>query len=122
MKHLHIFITLPLFLLLAACYATDSKTGDAGTDHSIEGLTKDTSAKISHEDGWTIVSTKENGDRVYWFLAPEVDNVSPAMFKKIVYTGDKSELETKTVSECEAPKQTCDDLMAQFRTMSEKYK
>jgi hypothetical protein len=122
MKHLHFFLTLPLFILLAACYATDRKTGTSDAGHRVEELTKDSSAKITHEDGWTIVSRMENTDRVYWFLAPEVDNVSPAMFQKIIYTGDKRELESKIVSECEAPKQTCDDLMKQFKVMSEKYK
>ena len=119
MKKLYLIITLPLFLLLVACYGTDSKMN---ADHSVEGLTDDPSAKITREDGWTIVSKMENTDRVYWFLAPEVDNVSPAMFKKIVYTGDKKELETRTVSECEAPKQTCDDLIKKFKSLSEKYK
>ena len=119
MKNLHFISTLPLFFLLAACYGTDSKVG---AEHSVEGLTKDPSAKIIHEDGWTIVSKMENTDRVYWFLAPEVDNVSSAMFKKIIYNGDKSELESKIVSECEAPKHTCDDLMKQFKVLSEKYK
>ena len=119
MKHLPFFITLPLTFSLVACYATDSKMS---TGQSLESLTKDASAKIIHEDGWTIVSTMENTDRVYWFLAPEVDGVSAAMFKKIIYTGDKRELESKTVSECEAPRQTCDELMKKFKSMSEKYK
>ena len=119
MKNLHFISMLPLLFLLVACYATDSKTG---AEHSVEGLTKDPSAKITHDEGWTIISKMENTERVYWFLAPEVDNVSPAMFKKIVYSGDKSELESKIVSECEAPKQTCDDLMKQFKVLSEKYK
>lgn len=122
MKHLHFLLTLPVFFLLVACYGTDSKTGTSVTGQSVESLTKGSSAEITHEDGWTIVSKMENTDRVYWFLAPEVDNVSPAMFKKIIYNDDKRELETKTVSECEAPKQTCDDLMKQFEVMSEKYK
>jgi hypothetical protein len=122
MKHLHFILTLPLFFLLVACYGTDSKTGASAVDHSVEDLTKNQSAKITHEDGWTIVSKMENTDRVYWFLAPEVNNVSPAMFKKIIYTEKKSELETKTVSQCDAPKQTCDDLMEKFKSLSEKYK
>lgn len=122
MKYLHFFITLHLLCLLAACYGTESKTETASRKHSVDALTEDSSAEITHEQGWTIVSKMENADRVYWFLAPEVDNVSPAMFKKIIYTGDNSELETKTVSECEAPKQTCDELMKQFKTLSEKYK
>jgi hypothetical protein len=122
MKHLHFIIALSLFFFLAACLGKDSKTDDSSAGHSIEDMTKNTSAKITHEGGWTIVSKIENGDRVYWFLAPEVDKVSPAMFKKIVYTENKSELETKTVSQCDAPKQTCDDLMKQFKNLSEKYK
>ncbi len=122
MKHLHFLLTLPVLFLLVACYGTDSKKGTSVAGQSVESLTKDSSAKITHEGGWTIVSKMENTDRVYWFLAPEVDNVSPAMFKKIIYSGDKRELESKIVSECEAPKQTCDDLMKQFKVMSEKYK
>jgi len=122
MKHLHYIITLPLFVFLVACSGTDSKTDASGVGHSVEELTKSPSAKITHEGGWTIISKIENGDRVYWFLAPEVDNVSPAMFKKIVYAENKSELETKTVSKCDAPKQTCDDLMNKFKNLSEKYK
>jgi hypothetical protein len=94
----------------------------SGTDDKPDPSSIDPSANIVHKDGWSIVSKIENGDRVYWFLAPEVNNVSPAMFKKIIYTNNKSELETKTVSQCDAPKQACDDLMKQFKILSEKYK
>lgn len=122
MKHLHYIILLLLFFVLVACSGTDDKTDTSSIDPSVEYLTNNPSAKIAHEGGWTIVSKIESGDRVYWFLAPEVDNVSPAMFKKIIYTNVKSELETKTVSQCDAPKQTCDDLMKQFKILSGKYK
>ena len=122
MMHLHYTITLSLFVFLVACSGTDNKTDASGVGLSVEDLTKNSSAKITNEGGWTIVSKLENGDRVYWFLAPEVDNVSPAMFKKIIYTKNKSELETETVSQCDAPKQTCDDLMKKFKSLSEKYK
>ena len=122
MKNLHYIITLPLFVFLVACSGTDNKTDASGVGGSVEDLAKNPSAKITHEGGWTIVSKMENGNRVYWFLAPEVDNISPAMFKKIIYAGDKSELETETVSQCEAPRQTCDDLMKKFKKLSEKYK
>ena len=122
MKYLYFIITLSLFFFLAACSGTDSKTATSGIGHSVDDLTKNPSAKISHEGGWTIVSKMENGDRVYWFLAPDVGNVSPAVYKKIIYASGKSELETETVSQCDAPKQTCDDLMKQFKNLSEKYK
>ena len=110
-----------LFLFLGACLETNNRTDVSGVGHSVTDLTKKPSAKITHEEGWAIVSKIESGDRVYWFLAPEVDNISPAMFKKIVYSGKNSELETKIVSQCDAPKQTCDDLMKQFKTLSKKY-
>lgn len=122
MKHLHFLITMPLLFLVVACYQTDSKTAASAVNHSVAGLTNKPSAKITHEEGWTIISKTENGDRVYWFLAPEVDNVSPAMFKKTVFNKDKSKQGFETVSECDAPKQVCDELMQQFKTLSEKYK
>ena len=113
MKYSHYIISLLLFFFMVSCSGTVDKSDTSSIDPS---------ANIVHEDGWSIVSKIENGDRVYWFLAPEVNNVSPAMFKKIIYTNIKSELETKTVSQCDAPKQTCDDLMKQFKILSEKYK
>lgn len=122
MKYLHRIVTLPLFVFLAACYGTDNKNDSSEIDYPVDDLTNNSSAKITHEDDWTIVSRIENGDRVYWFLAPEVDDVSPAMFKKIVYARGKSELDTKTVSKCDAPKQKCDDLMKEFEKLSERYK
>ena len=113
MKHLRYIISLFLLFALVAC----SGAGDKSDASSI-----DPSESIVHEDGWSIIPKIENGDRVYWFLAPEVNNVSPAMFKKIIHTNVKGESETKTVSQCDAPKQTCDDLMKKFKTLSEKYK
>jgi hypothetical protein len=122
MKYLDYILSLPLFIFLAACYGTDNKTDDPDFGNPVDDLTKNSSAKITHEAGWTIVSRVENGDHIYWFLAPEVNDVSPAMFKKIVYARDKSVLDTKTVSQCDAPKQTCDDLMKEFKKLSERYK
>ncbi len=113
MKHLHYIISLLFLFVLVAC---------SGADNKLDASSIDLSENIVHEDGWSIVSKIENGNRVYWFLAPEVNNVSPAMFKKIIYTNVKSKLETKTVSQCDAPKQTCEDLMKKFKTLSEKYK
>ena len=84
--------------------------------------TGDASATITHEDGWTIVSKQENGNPVYYFFAPDVNGVSPAMFKKIINTTDKSQPAVKTVSECEASKKTCEELDAKFRDMSKKYR
>jgi len=89
---------------------------------AVEEVTKTSNASITKDGGWTIVSLVEKGDRVYWFVAPDIDKVSPALFKKTIHLIDKNSKETVSVSKCEAPKQTCDDLMEQFKTMSDKYK
>jgi hypothetical protein len=115
-------ILLPLLSFLLSCSGNDNKLNEPAITESIEKLSGSASPDIMYEDGWTIVSKIEDGNRVYWFLAPERDNVSPALFKKVIYANDESGLKTKFVSQCEAPKQTCDELMEKFRKLSEKYK
>lgn len=106
---------------MVACSRMDSATESSSIYQSYENLAKKPSAEIFHEDDWTIVSLTENGDRVYWFLAPEIDNVTPAMFKKTVHTGGEDKPKTRIVSDCHAPKQICVDLKKQFNALSEKY-
>ena len=89
---------------------------------AFEKATKTPDANITRDGDWTVVSRLVKGDRVYWFVAPDVNKASPALFKKTVHLVDKNKKETVTVSKCEAPKQTCDDLMQQFKTLSDKYK
>jgi hypothetical protein len=123
MKSSYCIFSLSLFCLVAACSGQqESTTESPKVFDSIENLVNDPKAKISHDDGWAIVSKTENGDRVYWFLAPDENGVSPAQFKKTIHVNDNNEKETKMVSQCVAPKQVCDDLMAKFKTLSEKYK
>ena len=91
------------------------------TYDAIEEATKTPDASITKDGDWTVVSRMEKGNRVYWFVAPDVDKVSPALFKKTVQLDNNSKT-TLTVSKCEAPKQTCDNLMKKFETLSKKYK
>ncbi len=122
MKHLNFVVAFFLICFLVACAGSDSTTGSSNASNTYENLTKGPSSKTTHEDGWAIVSKMENGDRVYWFFAPDIDNVSPAMFKKTILIKDKSKQGFEVVSKCDAPIQVCDDLMKQFKTLSEKYK
>ena len=122
MKHLNIFVPFLLICFLPACAGPDSTTGSSNTSNTYANLSKAASSETTHEDGWTIVSKMQNGDRVYWFFAPDRDNVSPAMFKKTILDKEKSKQGFEIVSECVAPIQVCDDLMRQFKILSEKYK
>jgi len=123
MKLLHYIISLPLYCFVAACSGPeDSATESPKVVDATEYLANDPEAIVSHEDGWAIVSKTENGDRVYWFLAPDQNKVSHAQFKKTIHVSDNNEKETRVVSHCEAPKQACDDLMERFKTLSESYR
>jgi hypothetical protein len=122
MKPLNFIVPFFLSCFIVACAGADSTTGAPNASSTFETLTKGKASKTMHEDGWTIVSSMEDGDRVYWFFAPDINNVSPAMFKKTVFNKDKGKQGFEVVSECEAAKQVCDDLMKQFKTLSEKYK
>lgn len=106
-----------IILALATCVVSCTNSD------SLENMLPDgdSTASITHEDGWTIVSKEENGDRVHWFLAPDVNGVSPAMFKKIINTSDKNQPQVKIISECEASKQLCNELAARFKDISKKY-
>ena len=122
MKFKFFTILLPLLSFLVACYENDNnKVNEAAIAQTLEKLSGSPSADNMYEHGWTIVSKVEDGNRVYWFLAPEKDNVSPALFKKIIYESEESGLKTKLISQCEAPKQICEELMDKYRKLSEKY-
>jgi hypothetical protein len=122
MKSLYYILSLPLFYFMVACSGPEEGTTESPkVFDSLENLVNDPEADISHEDGWSIVSKMENNDRVYWFLAPDTNNVSSAQFKKTIHVSDNNDKETKIVSHCDAPRQTCDDLMERFKTLSEKY-
>jgi phage terminase large subunit-like protein len=89
---------------------------------AFENASKKPDASITHDGDWTVVSRMDKSDRVYWFVAPNVNKVSPALFRKTIHVDDKGGKKTVVVSNCEAPKQTCDDLMEKFKNLSEKYK
>ena len=116
------FILLVLLCSLVACSGTGGKTDSSAANDSLEKLTQKSAAEISREGNWTIVTQTENGNRVYWFLAPETGKVTPAMFKKTIYASNASNQKSVIVSKCDAPKKTCDELMKQFETLSKKYK
>jgi len=121
MKHLQFMIVLPLLYFVVACNGTDSTSEPSNIYNKFESQAKKTAATIYHEDDWTIVFLTEDKDRVYWFLAPEVDNTTPALFKKTVFANEKDGQKMMFVSECEAPRPICDGLMKKFRSLSEKY-
>jgi len=129
-RHFLTTITLLTFYFLTACSEPQEETTQEATvsvDPTIsydafEEMTKKPDASITHDGDWTVVTRTVKGDRVYWFVAPDVNKVSPALFKKTIHFENKNSKETLTVSKCEAPKKTCDQLMETFKILSEKYK
>ena len=93
----------------------------SSVSETLEKLKKHPSSKISQQDGWSIVSLIENGNHVLWFFAPKENAAHPAVVKKTITVKDGSS-ETVILTLCEAPKQTCDDLIKQFKHINETYK
>ncbi|MFV9615074.1 MAG: hypothetical protein ACNYZG_03910 [Gammaproteobacteria bacterium] len=93
----------------------------SSVSETLEKLKKHPSSKISKQDGWLIVSLIENGNHVHWFFAPKENAAHPAVVKKTITVKDGSR-ETVILTLCEAPKQTCDDLIKQFKNINETYK
>ncbi|MDH5392451.1 MAG: hypothetical protein OEY11_04595 [Gammaproteobacteria bacterium] len=125
MRYFLSIISLITIYFLTACSEPQEATISVDptmTYGAFEEATKTPDASITHDGGWTVVTRMKNGNRVYWFVAPDVNKVSPALFKKTIHLKDKNTKQTLTVSKCEAAKQSCDDLMEQFKTLSEKYK
>ena len=88
---------------------------------ALEKLQSNPSASISHQDGWTVISLKEDGNPVFWYFAPEDHAVHPAMIKKTIIEKE-GEKESVIVSFCQAPKQKCDKFTEQFKSLNKKFK
>jgi len=82
-------IILPL-IFLASCNGNDNNVSERALTPAFEKMLSNSSADIIYEDGWMIVSKIEDGNHIYWFLPPEKDNVSPALFKKIIFLNDET--------------------------------
>ena len=93
----------------------------SSVSETFEKLKKHPSSKISQHEGWSIASLIENGNHVFWFFAPKENAAHPAVVKKTISVKDGSS-ETVILTLCEAPKQKCEDLIRQFKTINELYK
>lgn len=100
-------------------FVTINKSGLPGQQSAIDEP-EQVGTTIVREDGWAVVPRSVDGDREYWFVAPDIEGASPAVFKKRIHM-QGSEKQTTIVSECEAPKATCERLMQQFEQISKNY-
>jgi hypothetical protein len=115
-----------LFIIAVAIYIaailkmdiSDSDAPDSDVPSSTES--EQYGSKILRDDGWIVIPKQEGGERVYWFVAPDENGVSPGMFKKMIHDGSDGRQST-IVSECEAPKATCDRMLQQIEIISKRY-
>lgn len=122
MKPVYIFTAVLILSTGSLQAANVSSIDEPSVYHAFETIKNKPEATISQRDGWSIVSSTEKGNRVYWFLAPDENNVTPALIKKIIHDKNKDEHDIIIVSECKAPKQKCDALMKQFDRLNKDYK
>ena len=87
----------------------------------LQSVKEQSSATVSKQAGWEIVSLDEGDNHVIWFFAPLDHAAYPALIKKTIRVKGKGTV-TETNTLCEASKPKCDSLIKQFRAMSDVYK
>jgi hypothetical protein len=84
---------------------------------ALEAVPKLPGAKVTHQDGWTVVSVPKPEIAV-WSFVPEGHEAYPAVVRRLVRKSDKGTfLEMKVL--CEGKKDACQKLTAQFQQMTE---
>ena len=121
MKILIVTIASFIFYSTSLLAANSNANTYPSVAKALEKLKKQPSASISQRDGWTIISTLEDGKPVMWFFASEQHAAHPAMIKRSIVEKDGGK-ETLIVSFCQAPKQTCDDLAREFNKLNQQFK
>ena len=89
----------------------------ASVSKAFEKLKAEPSAVISEKQGWTIISFEKEISFVFWFFAPKVNQVSPAVFKKII-APNNGVIETKIISLREASQAVCKEITQQFKNIN----
>jgi hypothetical protein len=70
--------------------------------------------RFSRDDGWLGFSDSRN--KAIWTFAPAGHPAYPAVVKRTM-TQDGNTVKVKTTAKCEAPKDACDKLLAEFREL-----
>jgi hypothetical protein len=115
---------LAAILLLALMTVTgrgaeDSDIGYPSPAAALAALKKNPDAQFSVKDGWTIVSTKENGNLVMWSFTPEGHPAHPAAVKRTMTQKDGAwYLDMKVL--CGGTKAHCDKLVEDFKQLNER--
>lgn len=115
----HLFVIVFATIAIVIYSVTINKSDSPVYDSAIDQPERNDAEAVKIGD-WTVVQKQENGERVYWFSAPGENGVSPGIFKKIIHNDDTNK-EFTIISQCEAPKQTCDRLMKQFEELNKAY-
>jgi hypothetical protein len=115
---------LAAILLLALMTVTghgaeDSDIGYPSPAAALAALKKNPDAQFSVMDGWTIVSTKENGNLVMWSFTPDGHPAHPAAVKRTMTRKDGAwYLDMKVL--CGGTKAHCDKLVEDFKQLNER--
>jgi hypothetical protein len=118
--------SLIAFALAASAHAQFTPQAQANRDARTLGYThvadareavpKLPGAKVSHPEGWTVV-TVPKPEIAVWSFVPEGHEAYPAVVRRLIRKSDKGTLiEMKVL--CEAKKDACQKLTAQFQQMT----
>lgn len=98
---------------------TDSAIGYASPEEALAALRLKPGAKLSEQDGWTIVQDAEDARHIaLWSFTPPGHPAHPAMVKRTFYEEGGRVWMTMEVR-CGAGKRACDDLVRQFQALDD---
>jgi hypothetical protein len=109
-----LWIAAGLALAGAACADDAAPIGYASVAAAFEALSRDPSATLRNQQGWTVVASRERGAAVEWFFTPEGHRVYPAVIKRTVVEQNGVGM-IDIVALCETAQDACDELLEDFR-------
>jgi hypothetical protein len=111
-------IAIAVALVATAAADGTSSIGYESVDAALKALRQDPAAHISVENGWTIVSTTENGNMVLWSFTPAGHPAYPAAVKRELLKRDGA-IYIRMTALCEATQSDCDALIEGFKKLNE---
>lgn len=98
-----------------AVTTNDSPIGYSTVAAALADLSANLGMTVSTQEGWTIIEDRQN--HVLWSFTPAGHPAHPAAIKRIVREQD-GHLVLNTKALCQAPKEPCDALIAQFELLN----
>jgi|GEM_PF-860482 len=113
-----LLITTP-FCGSVASDAENSTIGYKSVAAALEALNQDSDSRVSLQEGWTIIQSRENDTTALWSFTPSSHPAHPAAVKRLTVE-ENGAVYIRMTALCEASKIECDKLIEQFKALNDR--